>query len=58
MGSERKDRIKKKEYAADSDIMWADNQKKSEKSHFIKRFFDWIAKGAEESKGHGAFCAT
>ena len=50
MGSEGKDRIDKIDGTA--------VQKNSEKSSFLKRFFEWIAKGADESRSSGAFCPT
>jgi hypothetical protein len=50
MGPEGKDRIDKKDGTA--------VQKKPGKSNFLKRFFEWIAKGADESRNSGAFCPT
>ena len=50
MGSEGKGRIDKKDSSS--------VQKKSEKSNFLKRFFEWIAKGADESRSSGSFCPT
>lgn len=46
------------EYKEKDDGVSASCIKSSQRSGFMKRFFDWIARGADRSGMHGASCPT